>query len=154
MAFELSNQSHSPSPIDYDRSSTSLSVVTIPGTIIVPEASDDEFVLDSIKHPLSPRSAFNILAKHGENLSPATTLALAQATAKSAIDRSEAYELRLRTIQQQQNKATVTDEGHDSSVRLFKASIAWMVWKGRAVTSPTCMRVDSKSTEAERQSDS
>jgi hypothetical protein len=110
MAFELSSQSRSPSPINYDRGDTPLAVITLPGTIVVPEVSDDEFVLDSIKHPLSPRSAFNILAKHGENLSPATTLALAQATAKSAIERNEAYELRLRLIQQQQNKATIASD--------------------------------------------
>ena len=77
-----------------------------PTEIVVPAASTDDIIHSVLEHsPPSPCTAYNLLAAHGESLSPEVALVLAKESARLAIDRADRYNACLNALGRQSEQA-------------------------------------------------
>src|ERR1700761_1757196 len=80
--------------------------VVHPTEIAIPAAFADDIVRSVLGHgPPSPRTAYNLLAAHGESLSPEVALVLAKESARLAIDRADGFNARLNAMGRQSEQA-------------------------------------------------
>ena len=114
-----------------------------PTEITIPAASADDIVRSVLGHgPPSPRTAYNLLAAHGESLSPEVALILAKESARLAIDRADGYNARLNALGRQSEQALAAQRtalsSADEVIRQLTARIQELEGSGASSPEPEC----------------
>ena len=114
-----------------------------PTEIAIPAASANDIVRSILGHgPPSPRTAHNLLAAHGESLSPEVALLLAKESAHLAIDRADGYNARLNALGRQSEQALATQcvalSSVDEVVRQLTQRVQELEGSGASSPEPEC----------------